>query len=448
MKTIFFSILVLNIIFSLSLNAGTGREDYLKDYVKKFYTNLNENKPELSYSLLADTMKSLMKPEQFNSFWGQMTAQVGKFEGFGEIDIKPVDDNHLVIINLFFERYELTGRISVNKNDKVVGFFITPGKSRAEFKVPDYSVADNFTEEDIKFGIDGYELDGKITIPKNVKNYPVVILVHGSGPNDMDETIGGTKPFRDIAYGLSSNGVAVIRYNKRTKQHPDKIAEEIKTFGLDAEVVDDAVEAAKFARVNAQKFGINKDKIFVLGHSLGASMMPKVALRDDKIAGIIIMAGYTRKFEQLLLDQYEYIFTLDDSISADEMAEISKLKVQTLNFLSPDLSADTDPTTLPMGMNGYYARDIRDYNPSETVKKVSCPIFVLQGERDYQVKLKDFNGWKKVLDGNKKATLKLYPKLNHLFIYGESKSIPSEYSEQNNVAKVIIDDLNNWILKN
>ncbi len=447
MKSFYFCLISILLFCNVTTYSFEDRNEFLESFVKEFYLNLNENKPEIAYSHFADTMKTLIKPEQFNSFWSQMVAQVGKFEGFGELTINPVEENHLVVTNLLFERYELTGRISVDKNNKIAGFFISPGKQRTEFKSPEYADINKFTEENVKFGVDGYELDGKITLPKGTKNLPVVILVHGSGPNDMDETVGGVKPFRDISYGLSSNGIAVIRYNKRTNQHAGKLSAGIKTFDLNAEVIDDAVEAVKFARSNAEKYGLNKDKIFVLGHSLGASMMPRVALRDDKISGIIMMAGFTRRFEQILLDQYEYIFSLDEEISTEERAEIDKLKAQTMNFLSPDLNADTDPTTLPMGMNGAYALDIRDYNPSETVKKVTCPIFVLQGERDYQVTIEDFNGWKKVLDGNKKATLKLYPKLNHLFIYGENKSIPSEYYEPNHVEKVVIDDISNWIKK-
>ncbi len=444
LTTLFGIFMLLNSV----ANADTSRDEFLRNYAKEFYLNLQNNKPQDSYKLLADTMKTLVKKEQFDSFWGQMTSSVGKFESFGEIKITLVEKNHLILINLIFEKYELIGRLTVSPTNKVVGFFITPGKSRAEFKTTDYMDISKFTEENITVGTEEYPLDGKITFPKTDKPTPALILVHGSGPNDMDETIGGSKPFRDIAFGLSTAGIAVIRYNKRTNQHPDKLAKETKTFDLDTEVIDDALEAVKFARLNAKRYNIDTNKIFILGHSLGAAMMPRVALRDNRLAGIVIMAGFTRKFEDILVDQYEYIFKLDDDFSVEEQAEVNKLKAQINNYLSAELDADTDPSTLPMGMNGAYALDLRSYNPSETVKSVKMPIFVIQGERDYQVTVEDFNGWKSVLKDNPKASFKLYPKLNHLFMYGEGKSIPSEYVDGNNINKEFVADLIEWIKKN
>ena len=76
------------------------------------------------------------------------------------------------------------------------------------------------------------------------------------------------------------------------------------------------------------------------------------------------------------------------------------------------------------------------------------PIFIIQGERDYQVTVEDFNGWKAVLKDNPHVTFKLYPKLNHLFISGEGKSIPSEYVDDKNMDGEVIKDLIEWIKKN
>ena len=72
------------------------------------------------------------------------------------------------------------------------------------------------------------------------------------------------------------------------------------------------------------------------------------------------------------------------------------------------------------------------------------PLLVLQGERDYQVTLDDFAGWKKALAG-RKATLKSYPELNHLFMDGKGKATPAEYGKAGHVAKAVIDDVAAWI---
>jgi hypothetical protein len=70
---------------------------------------------------------------------------------------------------------------------------------------------------------------------------------------------------------------------------------------------------------------------------------------------------------------------------------------------------------------------------------------VLQGERDYQVTMTDFNLWKENLSNNSKNQFISYPALNHLFMKGEGKSIPAEYEKQGNVDKQIITDIANWV---
>ena len=72
-------------------------------------------------------------------------------------------------------------------------------------------------------------------------------------------------------------------------------------------------------------------------------------------------------------------------------------------------------------------------------------MLILQGERDYQVTMEDFAGWKKALESRKDVTFISYPKLNHLFMEGEGKSIPAEYSTPGNVAVAVIDDIVKWI---
>lgn len=118
-----------------------------------------------------------------------------------------------------------------------------------------------------------YKLPGRFTFPKEGKNFPIVILVHGSGPHDMDETIGPNKPFKDLAEGLASKGVATLRYYKRTKRYPNEVMKEPE-INIYNEVVDDALEAIKLAAAHDK---LDEKKLFVLGHSLGGMLAPKIA---------------------------------------------------------------------------------------------------------------------------------------------------------------------------
>ena len=91
-----------------------------------------------------------------------------------------------------------------------------------------------------------YQMPGMLAMPEGKGPFPAVVLVSGSGPNDMDSTVGPNKPFRDLAEGLAARGVASIRYTKRTRQYGAKLGKDIT---LAQEVIDDAVSAAKFSRV-------------------------------------------------------------------------------------------------------------------------------------------------------------------------------------------------------
>ena len=102
--------------------------------------------------------------------------------------------------------------------------------------------------------------------------FPAVILVHASGAADQDETAYALKPFRDLAEGLASKGIAVLRYNKRTYEHGLKT--ELSPFYIvDKETTDDALLVTQFLQNEPM---IDKNQIYILGHSLGGMMVPKM----------------------------------------------------------------------------------------------------------------------------------------------------------------------------
>jgi dienelactone hydrolase len=107
------------------------------------------------------------------------------------------------------------------------------------------------------------------------------VLVHGSGPQDRDETIGPNKPFRDLAWGLASQGIAVLRYEKRTKKHAMKLVLIKNTITVKQETIDDALAAVALLRKTER---IDPNRIFVLGHSLGGMLIPRIGARDPDVA--------------------------------------------------------------------------------------------------------------------------------------------------------------------
>jgi dienelactone hydrolase len=391
-------------------------------------------------------MQKAMPPEKLTELWKAMTGQVGAFQKQLGLRTEPTPKHEVVWVTCRFEKLPLDFKIVFNADQQITGLFIVPAQSTAEYKPPAYVNQAAFGESSLTVGAGEWAVPGTLTLPKGDGPFPAVVLVHGSGPNDRDENILGNRPFRDLAWGLASRGVAVLRYDKRTRTHGHKMGTLLTTLTVKEEVIDDVLAAVSLLR---QTKGIDPRRVFVLGHSLGGIVAPRLGLLDPQLAGLVILAGPSRPLADLVLDQFTYLYSLDGPISDKNKAELEKLRAQVARVHDPKLSPDTPAADLPLGMGAAYWLDLRAYPPAETALKIKQPLLILQGERDYQVTMEDFQGWKKILGARDNATLKSYPKLHHLFMEGagEGKAKPAEYQKIGHVASVVIEDIAGWIKK-
>ena len=313
------------------------------------------------------------------------------------------------------------------------------GQAEGSQKLPEH-----LTERDITVGADGYRLPGTLTLPVQAsENSPVpcVVLVHGSGPNDRDETIGPNKPFRDIARQLAEQGIASLRYDKRTKVYGADFVPAGREVDYDTEAVDDAVAAVALAATLPE---VSRDSVFLLGHSLGGTLAPRIAERSKALAGVIIVAGMARALEDAVVDQVTYLASLAGE-SAESKAQIAILKEQAANVKKLDTYDFNPALPLPLGLPASYYRMANKYKPAEVAARLSIPILIVQGERDYQVTMLDFALWRFNLLRSRNACFKSYPKLNHLLQEGSGKSVPMEYQTASPVSREVTDDIARFI---
>lgn len=300
-----------------------------------------------------------------------------------------------------------------------------------------------FEEIEIKVGADNYQMDGILTVPKGVEQAPVVIFVQGSGQSDMDETIGATnnKPFRDLAHGLAEKGIASIRYNKRYYQFTDNIPDDIT---IKEEILDDVGAAIEFAKKSDYLDGT---KIFVVGHSQGGMLAPKIALDHKELAGIIVLAGSPRKLEDIIYDQAVYFAKMDESLSESEFELY--LQMMQANVESVKNLNEEDLSTQIMGVTGYYWKSLNDLDLPMIIQKLTLPMLFLQGSADFQVYAdKDFEEYKQLLKGHDNASFILYEGLNHLFMPTTGALDSTDYDYENNVDTKVIQDIADWIKNN
>ena len=391
-----------------------------------------------------DQMKAALNEERIKQTMTAVTAQAGAFKSQTTTRTQQAQGNfRAVVVVCAFEKANVDVTVVFDAVGKVAGLSLRPTAPAAvEYTPPTYAKPDATVETALTVDAGGWPLPATLTLPTGSGPFPAVVLVHGSGPNDRDETVGANKPFKDLALGLASNGIGVLRYEKRTRVHTQRTAG-ITTFTVEDETVADALAAAALLR---KAPGVIPSQVFVLGHSLGGMLAPRIGARDPQIAGLIILAGATEPLEDAIVRQTRYLANLDGKIDAAEQKQLDSVAAMAkqVKALKPgDAPIATPPFSAPVS----YFLDLRSYAPPEVAKLLKQPLLILQGERDYQVTMNDFAAWQKALAGRTNVTLKSYPGLNHLFIEGTGPGNPQEYFTPSHISPAVITDISQWVIK-
>lgn len=390
-------------------------------------------------AIFSEMIKTQLDKETLVQSYAKTVEPLGAFVSY-ETTIPAVESKGNLVVQtvLRYEKNGVTMYFTYNADKKIDGMWINYYTlSEAE----DHSAI--FDEVEIKIGADPYVLDGILTIPKNVENPKLVILVQGSGPNDMNETIGAVsnQPFLDIAQGLAEKGIASIRYNKRYYQYPNAATDNVT---IQEEVLEDVNYAIEYALTSEE---IECDGVYVIGHSLGGMLAPYIAATNDSVKGMVSLAGSPRKLEDIILDQNVRALEASKTEITEEEYN-SMLQLVSDEVASVKNVAEGDTTYL-LGIGSSYWYSLNQINTAEVVKTLTIPMLFLQGEADFQVYADiDFEEWKTLLDGMTNAEFVLYPELNHLFMKTNGKTDTSEYDIQGKVSREVIDDMAEWIIKN
>jgi uncharacterized protein len=313
---------------------------------------------------------------------------------------------------------------------------------------PPYADPDAFTEQDVTVGDGPLAVPGTLSVPRRYEGHaghdgpvPGVVLLSGSGPNDQDETIGRNKPLKDLAWGLATAGIAVVRFDKVTRAHPEQVAEN-PDFTLTDEYVPDAVAALDLLRRHP---AVDPARVFVAGHSEGGTVAPRVAARTP-VAGLVILAGGAEPLHHAMVRQFRYLASLDPAQAAAQSATLDVITRQAAAVDDPGLSESTPPDELPFGVPATYWLDLRGYDPAAAAAALGTPVLIVQGGRDYQATVADdLSRWEAALRGRPDVTIRVYPADNHLFFPGEGRSTPAEYEPAQHVDPAVVADVAGWL---
>lgn len=401
-------------------------KDYANQFVKLDFKMVIENSTE--------DVKKQISEEYLKSVWQSTVEALGTFIEIDSQDMEAEDETIVVKTVMKFEENGLLLTLSYDDKGQVKGIWFSYQPFEEEVQ------NEKFTEYDISIGSSELALDGKLTLPNNVSKPPVVILVQGSGTTDLDETVGAVsnKPFRDLAHGLAERGIASIRYNKRFYQYADQATDHVTIYDEVLNDVSYAIDlAAKDERVDGRK-------IYVIGHSLGGMLAPKIAKDNPEVVGIVSLAGSPRHLEDLILDQVKDAMEFQTNLTEEDKAYALKQyedMVQAIKNLGNENLGEAI-----LGASGYYWKSLNEIDTKGLVKELPIPMLFLQGSEDFQVYADvDFEEWKTILEGNTNASFVLYDGLNHLFMESNGLSDTKEYDVKGSVDTKVIEDIAEWI---
>ena len=380
-----------------------------KAKAEELFRFLMDGKGDSVHVRLTEDIRSKIAPAVFSETPKQLEAQFGSFQSKGPWGTSTNGDMTVYYCDVRFECSALRFFTVFNKDGRANTVRFVPATPAAKSTTDNLLNNDKMAESSFELISGKYKLPAVLTLPKAGKKVPVVILVHGSGPNDRDESIGPNKPFRELAHELALRGVAVLRW----------------------------------VRGHAS---VDSTKVYILGHSLGATLAPLIAQQaHNRLAGVIMLSAAARPMEDLIWEQVTYLSTLpgNNQYGADKLQQLKKqvdnVKVAGTRKFNAELGG-------PMNASESYWVFAHNYNPLKTVAKLRLRMLLLQGERDYQVTMNDFSLWKSALQKRRNVFLKSYPELNHLYQRGVGKSTPGEYMKPDSIPAYVMNDVACWVV--
>ncbi len=293
-----------------------------------------------------------------------------------------------------------------------------------------------------------YPLNGMLTLPDGAAGpVPAVVMVHGSGASNMDEKVLRLTPFRDLADGLAAYGIASLRYDKRTFVHGRKMMKaNASGMSVKEETIDDVLLALAMLRNDRR---IDSSNIFILGHSMGAMLAPRIDAEGGNVKGLILMAGTPHRLEEIVLRQLEQSRKGNNPVLGLVTGLEGKYFAKKFKGLYDLSDEEAKKKKFAGNISLYYFKEMGQKTAADYLLESSKAVLIMQGGRDFQVLADDdFKAFREILAGRDNITYKLYPDLNHCFvtaIYDDILKASKEYGVERHIGEEVISDIAEFI---
>jgi dipeptidyl aminopeptidase/acylaminoacyl peptidase len=425
---------------------------------ERFVTLLIEGSTETAWEMFDDNVKSEISVEALSETAQQITDEISGFIGIESVfeSTAAQGDITAVTAHVAHKNAEYRSEFTIAFDGALICDLSINLAANPDFIAnPSGKI---YSVETVTIGKGGdYPLFGILTMPSDApkgERLPAVVLVHGSGPQDMNETTMKLKPFADIADYLSDNGIAVLRYYKRTYTYAVQMAEE---FGAGMTVFEETIEDALHAKALLEADPrINPDRIFVIGHSLGGYLAPEIAEKGD-FAGLVALAPPSRPMPEIIMDQISYLVELQkEGVDPESymFVELEDLLLSTRKDYETfkktlEMTDDETKEIIIFGNSAYYYKDIAARTPIEILSRIDKPSLILQGSMDYQVLAnKDFVAYQELSENEENVNCVLYDGLTHFFVPSRSESelgMPLDYGYPEKVDELVLSEMLEFI---
>ncbi|MCG5220878.1 alpha/beta fold hydrolase [Streptosporangium soli] len=399
--------------------------------------------------MFAPPLRAMVSAETLRVAWESQILRIGAISAVGAPISEPAPKNWAaatgkaglvrVSVPVTYERAELTVVMSVDETGLLQGLQIAPALTE-QWTPPPYARRKSFDEHEVIVGAGELAVPGTLSLPRGRGPWPGVVLLGGGGPFDRDGTSGPNKPLKDLAWGLAGRGVAVLRFDKVTCTHADQVAAR-PDFTMSEEYIPHAVAAIHLLQRHP---AVDAGRVYVVGHSMGGKVAPRVAAAEPSVAGLVLLAGDTQPMHHAAVRVVRHLATVNPGPAAQ--AAVEAITRQAALVDSPDLSAATPTADLPFGFSGAYWLDLRGYDPVATAAALDKPMLILQGGRDYQVTVKDdLSRWQAGLAHRPEVTIRVYDADDHMFFSGTGPSTPADYGSPQHVDAAVVADIADWL---
>lgn len=395
--------------------------------LERLIGELQAGQGESIYQRATPEVQQALTVTQLNQIWAQLEAQAGAFITTEDFHHSNKDKYDVIDCRVCFKNLSLRCTATFDAIGRIAGLLFAPDAVVKNDPAAEAEAATYMTEREVIIAHGKISLPGTLCLPKAKeagKRFPLVVMVHGSGPNDRDETIGPNRPFREMAHALACRGIATLRYDKRTYVYGTKVNEVGGADNYDTEVVHDAVEALKLGGTLAE---INPDQVFLLGHSLGAGLVPRIISQSQvPVAGGVMWCASARALDVVLHEQIHYIAPLQGLDAAAAEAMYAQMLA-----------------TLPQA----YLDFARAHRPLDEGRACASPLLVIGAGHDYQVTKTDYDLWREALPQGKGHQFLWIENADHCLRETTEMATPNSYMQYLPLNEKGVEGIANFVLK-